>query len=253
MQQVAEADQFRQIFPGVPSIGGRYSALSNFGVVPGRAMGLDVEPLPGPHAGNGRGLRSRRCGRTESRECCSESFSGPPRATDATNSRSSPRPGSPTLGAWLEQLMAESTGKKGKGIVPVDREDVGPPEIYGNDRVFAYVRLESAPDKAQDAKVAALEQAGHPVVRIRARRHLRSGPGILPLGNRHGGGRLDHRNQRLQSARCGSQQDRDSQTDRRIREDRFPARGEACSRRWRHQVIHRRGKCRCPGQSRGQR
>ena len=62
--------------------------------------------------------------------------------------------------------MAESTGKQGKGIVPVDREDVGPPEIYGNDRMFAYVRLESAPDKAQDAKVAALEQAGHPVVRI---------------------------------------------------------------------------------------
>ena len=62
--------------------------------------------------------------------------------------------------------MAESTGKQGKGIVPVDREDVGPPEVYGNDRVFAYVRLESAPDKAQDAKVAALEQAGHPVVRV---------------------------------------------------------------------------------------
>jgi transaldolase / glucose-6-phosphate isomerase len=63
-------------------------------------------------------------------------------------------------------LMAESTGKQGKGIVPIDREDIGPPEVYGNDRVFAYVRLETAPDKAQDAKVAALEQAGHPVVRI---------------------------------------------------------------------------------------
>ncbi len=70
------------------------------------------------------------------------------------------------LGAWLEQLMAESTGKQGEGIVPIDREDIGPPEVYGNDRVFAYVRLETAPDKDQDAKVAALEQAGHPVVRI---------------------------------------------------------------------------------------
>jgi transaldolase/glucose-6-phosphate isomerase len=75
-------------------------------------------------------------------------------------------PGISSLGAWLEQLMAESTGKQGKGIVPIDREDVGPPEVYGNDRVFAYVRLETAPDKAQDAQVAALEQAGHPVVRI---------------------------------------------------------------------------------------
>jgi transaldolase/glucose-6-phosphate isomerase len=70
------------------------------------------------------------------------------------------------LGAWLEQLLAESTGKQGKGIIPVDREDLGSPEVYGNDRLFAYVRLDSAPDAAQDAKVAALEQAGQPVVRI---------------------------------------------------------------------------------------
>ena len=75
-------------------------------------------------------------------------------------------PGISALGAWLEQLVAESTGKQGKGIVPVDREDLGPTEVYGNDRMFAYVRLESAPDKAQDARVAALEQAGQPVVRI---------------------------------------------------------------------------------------
>ena len=59
------------------------------------------------------------------------------------------------LGAWLEQLMAESTGKDGKGIIPVDREPLGSPEVYGDDRVFAYVRLESAPDAAQDAAVDA--------------------------------------------------------------------------------------------------
>jgi transaldolase/glucose-6-phosphate isomerase len=70
------------------------------------------------------------------------------------------------LGAWLEQLLAESTGKTGKGLVPVDRERLGEPEMYGNDRVFAYVRLDSAPDEAQDAAIAALEQAGQPVVRI---------------------------------------------------------------------------------------
>jgi hypothetical protein len=75
-------------------------------------------------------------------------------------------PGIADLGAWLEQLLAESTGKDGKGLVPVDREAVGPPEIYGQDRLVVYVRLESAPDKAQDEAVAALERAGQPVVRI---------------------------------------------------------------------------------------
>src|SRR5207244_6915046 len=70
------------------------------------------------------------------------------------------------LGAWLEQLLAESTGKQGKGIIPVDREELGSPGIYSNDRIFVYVRLESAPDAAQDAKVAALEEAGQAVVRI---------------------------------------------------------------------------------------
>ncbi len=68
------------------------------------------------------------------------------------------------LGAWLEQLIAESTGKQGKGITPVDREAIGAPEVYGKDRVFAYVRLKGTADASQDAKVAALEAAGHPVV-----------------------------------------------------------------------------------------
>jgi transaldolase/glucose-6-phosphate isomerase len=75
-------------------------------------------------------------------------------------------PGISDLGAWLEQLIAESTGKLGKGIIPVDREALGAPDVYGNDRSFAYLRLEGASDAAQDAKVAALEKAGHPVVRI---------------------------------------------------------------------------------------
>ena len=165
MQQVAEADHFRHIFPGLPSIGGRYSALSNFGVVPAAIMGLDL---------------NRFLSRTQEMvEACG---SGVPAdqnpgvvlgiilGTAARNGRDKvtiiASPGISALGAWLEQLMAESTGKQGKGIVPIDREDIGPPEVYGTDRVFAYVRLETAPDKAQDAKVAALEQAGHPVVRI---------------------------------------------------------------------------------------
>jgi transaldolase/glucose-6-phosphate isomerase len=75
-------------------------------------------------------------------------------------------PGISDLGAWLEQLLAESTGKVGKGLIPIDGELVGTPPVYGNDRVFVYLRLESAPDAAQDKSVAALESAGQPVVRI---------------------------------------------------------------------------------------
>ncbi len=70
------------------------------------------------------------------------------------------------LGAWLEQLIAESTGKIGKGITPVDRETIGAPAVYGDDRVFAYVRLKGGDNAALDAGVAALEKAGQPVVRF---------------------------------------------------------------------------------------
>ena len=75
-------------------------------------------------------------------------------------------PGLAALGAWLEQLLAESTGKEGKGIVPIDREPLGPPEVYGADRLFVYVRLQTEPEKSQDEAIDLLEQAGQPVVRI---------------------------------------------------------------------------------------
>jgi transaldolase/glucose-6-phosphate isomerase len=75
-------------------------------------------------------------------------------------------PGIFDIGAWLEQLLAESTGKDGKGLIPVDCESIGAPGVYGNDRLFVYLRLDTAPDAKQDAAVAALEQAGQPVIRI---------------------------------------------------------------------------------------
>jgi hypothetical protein len=75
-------------------------------------------------------------------------------------------PGIRSLGAWLEQLLAESTGKQGKGLVPVDDEKLGPSDVYGKDRVFVYVRLASAPDPEQDHAIDRLQAAGHPVVRI---------------------------------------------------------------------------------------
>jgi len=75
-------------------------------------------------------------------------------------------PGVASLGAWLEQLIAESTGKDGKGIIPIDREPLGDPDVYGSDRLFVYLRLRSAADADQDRRFAALERAGHPLVSI---------------------------------------------------------------------------------------
>ena len=165
MQLVAERDRFRHIFYGVPSIGGRYSALSNFGMVPAAAIGLDIDKF----------LRRTK----EMVEACKASVPveqnpgvmlGLIIGTAATLGRDKitliASPGIVDLGAWLEQLIAESTGKIGKGIIPVDREELGAPDVYGRDRIFAYLRLETAPDAAQDANVAAIEKAGQPVVRI---------------------------------------------------------------------------------------
>jgi transaldolase/glucose-6-phosphate isomerase len=165
MQQVAESDHFRHIFYGVPSIGGRYSALSNFGMVPAAAMGLDTARFL---------ARTRElvdtCAPAAPVEQNAGVMLGLILGTAANLGRDKitliTSPGISDLGAWLEQLIAESSGKLGKGIIPVDREALGPPEVYGNDRIFACIRLESARDAAQDAKVAALERAGQPVVRI---------------------------------------------------------------------------------------
>jgi len=165
MQQVAEADRFRHIFFGRPSIGGRYSALSNFGMVPAAVLGVDtkkfldrtqemvracgpsapVEDNPGAVLGIILGAAAR---------------SGRDKVTIITS------PDISDFGAWLEQLLAESTGKVGKGIIPVDREELAAPEVYGNDRVFVYIHTQHAINVKQDAKVGALEQAGHAVLRI---------------------------------------------------------------------------------------
>ena len=165
MQQVAETDKFRKIFFGVPSIGGRYSAISNFGMVPAAVMGLDVAKF----------LKNteemvKACGASAAADSNPGVILGTIMGVAANHGRDKitiiASPGISDLGAWLEQLIAESTGKIGKGIIPVDREGLAKPATYGNDRLFAYLRLASKPNKAQDAAVAALEKAGHPVVRI---------------------------------------------------------------------------------------
>ena len=166
LQQVAESDGFRHVFFGWPNIGGRYSALSDFGLVPAAVMGVNVakfldrteemvcacmpsvpvEENPGVVLGTILGVAANQFGRDKVTLIAS--------------------PGIYDLGAWLEQLLAESTGKAGKGLIPIDREALGKPEVYGHDRTFVYLRLRSAPDAAQDTSVEELERAGHPVVRI---------------------------------------------------------------------------------------
>ncbi len=165
MEKVAQGDHFRHIFHGLPSIGGRYSALSNFGMVPASLMGVDT-----PKFLNRTEEMVRACAANVPVAENPGVVLGTILGTAAKSGRDKvtiiASPGISDLGAWLEQLLAESTGKQGKGIIPVDKEATGAPDVYGNDRVFAYLRLDTAPDSSQDAKVAALEKAGQPVVRI---------------------------------------------------------------------------------------
>jgi len=165
MQQVADQDHFRHIFFGVPSIGGRYSALSNFGVVPAAVMGLDVK-----HFLECTEKMVRACEAAVPVKHNPGAVLGCILGTLANNGRDKvtiiTSPGISDLGAWLEQLLAESTGKQGKGLIPVDREKIGPPNIYGSDRLFVYLRLQTAPDSAQDSQVEALRKSGQPVVQI---------------------------------------------------------------------------------------
>jgi len=166
LEREAKSEGFRRVFFGVPSIGGRYSALSRFGLVPAAVMGLDLERLldgarrmkaacaPGVRAAENPGVALGTILGVLARE-------GIDKLTILAS------PGIGDLGAWLEQLLAESTGKNGKGVIPVDREALASPAAYGDDRLFAYLRLEEASDARQDARVEALERAGRPVVRLR--------------------------------------------------------------------------------------
>jgi transaldolase / glucose-6-phosphate isomerase len=165
MQEVAERDNCRRIFPGIPSIGGRYSALSNFGMVPAAAMGIDVKKF----LDNAKAM-AEQCKEPSDLKNNPGVLLGALIGSQANAGRDKltliASAGIFDLGAWLEQLIAESTGKIGKGIIPVDREELLSPEYYGKDRVFAYERLENGADPMQDRLVDALAAAGHPVVRF---------------------------------------------------------------------------------------
>jgi glucose-6-phosphate isomerase len=163
MEQVARADGFRHIFYGDPQIGGRFSALSNFGVVVAAVAGLDTAKLLAEAAISVAEAKQWPAGNPALElglTLGTAANAGRDKLTIFTS------PEIYDLGAWLEQLIAESTGKMGKGITPVDREAIGAPDVYGDDRIFAYLRLKKTKDSSQDARVAAIETAGHPVIHI---------------------------------------------------------------------------------------
>jgi glucose-6-phosphate isomerase len=166
LEGVANQLKFRRVYHGNPRIGGRYSALSDFGLVPNAAAGLDTEKLlkraaqmekacrsgnsgdnPGVLLGLVLGTAAKRFGRDKVTLICSKSIFD--------------------LGAWLEQLLAESTGKEGHGLIPVDLEPLMDPQggVYGKDRVFAYIRFAGDEDTL-GPKVDAIAASGQPVLRI---------------------------------------------------------------------------------------
>ncbi|MCQ9154354.1 bifunctional transaldolase/phosoglucose isomerase [Acidomonas methanolica] len=166
MEEVARKCSFWKIFHGLGGIGGRFSVLSNFGMVPAAAAGIDLRKLlnsalyavkesaasvpPAENAALQLGVILGVAAKTF----------GHDKVTFVTS------PAIRDLGAWLEQLLAESTGKRGRGLIPIDDETLGGPGVYGKDRVFAYIRLKGAEDAAQEAAIEALRAAGEPVVTI---------------------------------------------------------------------------------------
>lgn len=165
LERCAKEQKFRRIFHGDPSIGGRYSVLSPFGLVPAAIAGLDVAELVEltramirscgpdvPPAQNPGVMLGIVLGAAAAR--------GRDKVTILTS------PGLKSFGAWAEQLFAESTGKHGKGLIPIDGEPLGRAEFYGDDRLFIDLALKGESDAEHELKLKKLETAGHPVVRL---------------------------------------------------------------------------------------
>jgi transaldolase/glucose-6-phosphate isomerase len=165
LQDIAVRDGFAQIHEEVSSIGGRYSALSNVGMVSAAMMGLNTKTL----IANAKRMVAA-CGAEVSIEKNPGVMLGLALGVGARNGLDKvtimTSPGLDTFGGWLEQLLAESTGKMGKGIIPIDSEGFGSPVDYGFDRLFVYISIDSKCDTAQADAVTALEQSGRPVIRI---------------------------------------------------------------------------------------
>ncbi|HTO64786.1 MAG TPA: bifunctional transaldolase/phosoglucose isomerase [Bradyrhizobium sp.] len=165
LEKAAKKLGYARVFYGDPTIGGRYSVLSPFGLVPAATAGISVRNLihharamarscgadvpPAENPGVKLGLAIGLAG-----------LEGRDKVTIVSSAAIA------DFGAWAEQLIAESTGKEGKGLIPIDGEPLGETSVYGSDRFFIDIRTEDESDSGHDEKLAALEQAGHPVVRI---------------------------------------------------------------------------------------
>ncbi len=163
LDKLATESGFRRTFLNPASIGGRYSALSFFGLVPAALIGIDITMLiDRAHSmvetcGNALGPRDSAAVRLGA-ALAGLAKSGRDKVTLVLSRKLR------SLGPWIEQLLAESLGKDGKGLVPVDDEPLGSPAVYGADRVFVAITLEG--DGTYDVYLDALEDAGHPVIRI---------------------------------------------------------------------------------------
>jgi len=168
LEKLASEKKFRRVFPGVPDIGGRYSALSNFGIVPAALAGADVQTLL---------ERAERM--VHASAACVPAQENPGIVLGATLAEAARRGRDKitflisreieTFADWVEQLIAESTGKEDKGLLPVVGEALGEPGVYGKDRVFVHLKLECEAAGRLEQALNALAAAGHPVIRISLR------------------------------------------------------------------------------------
>jgi transaldolase/glucose-6-phosphate isomerase len=164
----AKSRGFRKVFEADPNIGGRYSVLSHFGLVPAVLAGVDIRALL-----HGAQVAEQNCQSAHAVEANSGlwlglaigslALQGHDKATFVVSEPID------SFGLWVEQLVAESTGKQGRGILPVADEPVGAPEEYGDDRVFVYLRNEEAPNEEHAEQIEALSRAGHPTITLSAK------------------------------------------------------------------------------------
>ncbi len=163
LEALARERNFLSVFYGLPEIGGRFSALSNFGMVPAALIGIDVREFLERAVAMGnrcKALDEQNPGLLLGLILGELAKAGRDKVTLVTS------PKLWDLGAWLEQLLAESTGKNGRGLIPVDLEEIATPDMYGEDRIFVYIRLKDEADPEQDASIENLRAADFPVIQI---------------------------------------------------------------------------------------
>jgi transaldolase/glucose-6-phosphate isomerase len=165
LEQLARDDGLRRTFLNPPDIGGRYSVLSYFGLVPAALMGVNIEALL--HRCQ---VAEQNCAHYDSSANNAGLWLGAVLGELALRGRDKltfvVSPPIESFGLWVEQLVAESTGKRGRGILPVADEPLGDPEAYGEDRVFVYLRNSDEPVEKLDKAIEKLGEAGHPTLTL---------------------------------------------------------------------------------------